>query len=107
MLARWRADVSRWLSEQDAAAQISPEFREHVKLAWYFLTRHGYINFGVSEDIRGRKLERGEYFSPKTIVVVGAGLAGGFHSITLNCRIVLYTRVRDNGKILHPSCFFG
>lgn len=76
MLARWRADVSKWLTLEAAGSRIVPEYRPCVRLAWTFLTRAGYINFGVAEDIAGRRMERGKDFVSRTVVIIGAGLAG-------------------------------
>ena len=47
-----------------------------MRLAWFFLTRAGYINFGVAPDVASRRMPRGMEFTPRSVVVIGAGLAG-------------------------------
>lgn len=72
ILARWRADVSRWLGEEDAGAKIMPKYQHLVSIAWRFLTTHGFINFGVAPAIT----RRASYEHKETVIVIGAGLAG-------------------------------
>ena len=74
MLAKWRADVSRWLTEEEAATKIMPRFKHLVAAAWQFLTSHGYINFGVAPDIAEKALKADD--TNGTVIIVGAGLAG-------------------------------
>jgi hypothetical protein len=72
ILTRWRSDVSRFLTEEEAGAKIAARYRHLVPLAWRFLYRHGWINFGVAPAITS-------YPQPTqkaSVVVVGAGLAG-------------------------------
>jgi hypothetical protein len=73
ILTRWRSDVSRFLTEDEAAAKIASRYRHLVPLAWRFLYRHGWINFGVAPAIMSypQPAQKG------SVVVVGAGLAGG------------------------------
>lgn len=76
VLARWRADVRRYLSLEDACAKIQARFHPLVAHAWRFLSLHGYINFGVAPALLK---EPGGPVVPgnKTVIVIGAGLAGG------------------------------
>ncbi|KAF5835288.1 flavin-containing amine oxidoreductase-domain containing protein [Dunaliella salina] len=74
VLARWRADVTRYLSLEEAGKKIQPKFQPLVKLAWELLSKHGYINFGVAPLLLNEPLSnRGER---KSVIVIGAGLAG-------------------------------
>jgi hypothetical protein len=50
VLARWRADVMRYLTVEEAAQKILPKYRNLVDIAWRFLHIHGYINFGWVTD---------------------------------------------------------
>lgn len=72
ILARWRADPTQYLSEEDAASKILPKHRHLVLTAWRFLDHHGYINWGVAPAIMGRPAQEHD----ETVVVIGAGLAG-------------------------------
>ncbi|GMH38451.1 hypothetical protein BSKO_06335 [Bryopsis sp. KO-2023] len=74
VLAKWRADVSQWLTEEEAAVKIMPKFRHLVTAAWRFLTQYGYINFGVAPAITDRGLKADH--NKGTVIIVGAGLAG-------------------------------
>lgn len=73
ILARWRADVTQYLPEQEAASKILPKHRHLVSTAWRYLDHHGYINWGVAPAVMGRPADEHE----ETVVVIGAGLAGG------------------------------
>ena len=60
------------------------ELRHYARVAWTFLNALGYINFGVAPAIAKRALaapqERG------SVIVVGAGLAGGLpSSLSTSC----------------------
>ena len=76
-LGRMRA-WRRYLSLEDAQSQVLTELRHYARVAWTFLNTAGHINFGVAPAIARRALgapqERG------SVIVVGAGLAGGAHT---------------------------
>lgn len=74
VIAKWREDVSRWLSEKEAALGIRARHQVYVKVAWRFLNTCGVINFGVSRAITKNMREAPVNKPP--IVVVGAGMAG-------------------------------
>lgn len=74
ILAKWRADVSRWLTEEEAAAKIMSKYRHLVSAAWRFLTTHGYINFGIAPEITEQALKADD--TKGSVIIVGAGLAG-------------------------------
>ena len=75
VLFRWREDVSRYLSEEEAGAKVNARHRKYVGVAWRFLNSAGHINFGVGKGL----LERTALLpaSNGTVIIVGAGLAGG------------------------------
>ena len=53
---------------------IKVKHRPYATIAWQFLDRAGYINFGVAPKIVARALAQ-----PRTqgsVIVIGAGLAG-------------------------------
>lgn len=81
VVTRWRADVSRHLSLDDAQSGVLTELRHYAKAAWVFLNAAGYINFGVSPAIAKRTLGGGQ--ERGSVIVVGAGLAGAFLSASL------------------------
>lgn len=74
VLTTWRSDVSRWLSEAEAAAGIWHKHRSYVTAAWRFLHDHGYINFGVAPGIHAAMLATQP--TRGTVIIVGAGMAG-------------------------------
>ncbi|GFZ18307.1 LSD1-like 1 [Actinidia rufa] len=55
ILARWRSNVSIWLSRDHALDSIRLEHRSLVSSAYAFLLEHGYINFGLSPSISEAK----------------------------------------------------
>jgi len=77
ILTRWRADVRRYLSLEDAASRILGKFKPLVQHAWTFLSAYGFINFGVAPKLM-REPERSSMHArtQKSIVIIGAGLAG-------------------------------
>jgi len=72
ILARWRADVNKYLPEHEAASKFLPKHRHLASTAWQYLDQYGHINWGVAEAIMGRPAEP----QAEVVVVVGAGLAG-------------------------------
>ncbi|XP_015581227.1 lysine-specific histone demethylase 1 homolog 1 isoform X2 [Ricinus communis] len=76
ILARWRWNVSIWLTREHALESIRAEHKNLVDSAYDFLLEHGYINFGVAPPIKEAQMGRCERVQKANIVVVGAGLAG-------------------------------
>lgn len=76
ILARWRSNVSVWLTKDHALESIRVEHLGLVNSAYTFLLHHGYINFGVAPAVREAKLRPPEGGLNVDVVIVGAGLAG-------------------------------
>lgn len=77
ILARWRSNVSMWMTRDQALESIRSEHKGLVHSAYKFLLEHGYINFGVAPGIKELKLRsRDGGVEKANVVIVGAGLAG-------------------------------
>ncbi|BDA49228.1 Lysine-specific histone demethylase 1 homolog 1 [Coccomyxa sp. Obi] len=74
ILTRWRENVSRYLTLDQAESGVKPELRKYARVAWTFLNTAGYINFGVAQDIAAKALKTSA--TRGTVIIVGAGLAG-------------------------------
>lgn len=72
VLTRWRADVNRYLSLEEAGLKIQSQFQDLVRIAWEFLNLMGYINFGVNMPARPLPGPK----PTQSVIVIGAGLAG-------------------------------
>ncbi len=104
VLTLWRLDVSRWLTEEEAAAKIMPRFRAMVTAAWRFLTTGGYINFGVGPGIAQRpNIEQ----QRESIIVIGAGLAGGRPHSSQAAPQFHAQPDPGNGRLLNTSSHHG
>lgn len=67
--------VCRYLTEKEAVAAVGYAHRAYAIAAWRFLTKTGYINFGVAPGMSAKQGSTTE--TPKgTVIVVGAGMAG-------------------------------
>ncbi|XP_019168965.1 PREDICTED: lysine-specific histone demethylase 1 homolog 1 [Ipomoea nil] len=103
ILARWRSNVSVWLTKDHALESIRAEHKTLVNSAYNFLLHHGYINFGLAPAIKEAKLKSPEGVSKGTVIVVGAGLSGLvaarqliFLGFTV---VVLEGRARPGGRV--------
>lgn len=66
---------NRWLTEKEAVAAVGYTHRAYAIAAWRFLTKTGFINFGVAPSMSAKQGSSRE--APKgTVIVVGAGMAG-------------------------------
>lgn len=66
---------NRYLSEKEAVAAVGYTHRAYAIAAWRFLTKTGFINFGVAPGMSARQGSNSK--PPKgTVVVVGSGMAG-------------------------------
>ncbi|KAL7227721.1 hypothetical protein ACSBR1_022572 [Camellia fascicularis] len=103
ILARWRSNVSVWMTKDHALESIRAEHRGLVSSAYSFLLQHGYINFGLASAIKEAKLKPPEGFTKKNVIVVGAGLAGlvaARQLIYLGFKVVvLEGRIRPGGRV--------
>ena len=74
---------ARYLTEKEAVSAVGYAHRAYAITAWRFLTKTGFINFGVAAGMSAKQAE-----APKgTIIVVGAGMAGLLHTddLLLDC----------------------
>lgn len=74
VLAKWRSNVRRWMSREEAGSRIMHKHQRLVDVAYRFLNAHGYINFGVAPPMVERCEQEPKY--AESVVVIGAGLAG-------------------------------
>lgn len=66
---------NRYLTEKEAVAAVGYSHRAYAIAAWRFLTKTGFINFGVAPGMSAKQGSSSE--PPKgTVIVVGAGMAG-------------------------------
>jgi lysine-specific histone demethylase 1 len=84
ILARWRADVTRYLSVESACSKIQPRYYRLAQQAWHVLNLNGLINFGVAPDVLHDPIPRSPSSPRKSIIIIGAGLAGLF-TRSLHC----------------------
>lgn len=103
ILARWRSNVSVWLTREHALESIRSEHKALVDSAYNFLLEHGYINFGLAPPIKEAKLRSLDGVERAHVVVVGAGLAGlvaARQLISMGFRVVvLEGRARPGGRV--------
>lgn len=103
ILARWRSNVSTWLTFEQALDAIRPEHKNLVQSAYRFLLEHGYINFGLAPPIREAKLRSFDGVNRANVVVIGAGLAGlvaARQLVFLGFKVVvLEGRARPGGRV--------
>lgn len=77
ILARWRSNVTTWLTRDHALESIRSEHRGLVDKSYSFLLEHGYINFGLAPSIKDACLGvSGGGGEKGSVVIIGAGLAG-------------------------------
>ncbi|VFQ81826.1 unnamed protein product [Cuscuta campestris] len=103
ILARWRSNVSVWLTKDHALESIRAEHKNLVNSAYTFLLHHGYINFGLAPAIKETKLKPPEGVCKGTVVVIGAGISGlvaARQLIFLGFKVVvLEGRTRPGGRV--------
>ncbi|WCJ32125.1 hypothetical protein M5689_013567 [Euphorbia peplus] len=73
ILARWRSNVKAFLSKGQIRETVSNEYGHLLSAAYDFLLYNGYINFGVLSSLTN---DIPEFINHRSVVVVGAGLAG-------------------------------
>ncbi|XP_052191763.1 lysine-specific histone demethylase 1 homolog 1 [Diospyros lotus] len=103
IIARWRSNVSVWMTKDHALESIRAEHRGLVNSAYSFLLQHGYINFGLAPAIKEAKLRPPEGAPKADVIVVGAGIAGLIAArqlIFLGFKVVvLEGRSRPGGRV--------
>ena len=66
----------RCLTEKEAVAAVGYAHRPYAIAAWRFLTKTGYINFGVAPGMAAKQSGNRDEPPKGTVIVVGAGMAG-------------------------------
>ncbi len=66
----------RYLTEKEAVAAVGYAHRPYAIAAWRFLTKTGYINFGVAPGMAAKQSGNRDQPPKGTVIVVGAGMAG-------------------------------
>lgn len=103
ILARWRTNVSVWLTHDQALQSIRSEHKGLVASAYRFLLEHGYINFGLAPAIKEAKLRSFDGIEKGNVIIVGAGLAGLVAARQLVFMgfkvVVLEGRTRPGGRV--------
>ncbi|KAF7813573.1 lysine-specific histone demethylase 1-like protein 1 [Senna tora] len=103
ILARWRTNVSVWLTHDNSLQSIRLEHKGLVASAYRFLLEHGYINFGLAPAIKEAKLRSFDGVEKGNVIIVGAGLAGLVAARQLVFMgfkvVVLEGRTRPGGRV--------
>lgn len=103
ILARWRSNVSAWLTHDHALESIRSEHKGLVDSAFRFLLEHGYINFGLGPAMKEPKLRSFDGAERGNVIIVGAGLAGLIAArqlVFLGFKVVvLEGRARPGGRV--------
>ena len=111
ILARWRSDVNVWLTYDKAVKSIRSEHKALVDVAYRFLIEHGYINFGVSPEIKAKKNSSFDGIERGSVIVIGAGLAGlvaARQLVFLGFKVcILEGRDRPGGRVKTKRMFDG
>ncbi|KAF8411443.1 hypothetical protein HHK36_003993 [Tetracentron sinense] len=104
ILARWRSNVSVWMTREHTLESIRSEHRGLVSSAYSFLLEHGYINFGLAPSIKEANLRLPEGAERANVIIVGSGLAGlaaARHLISFGFKVVILEgRNRPGGRVL-------
>ncbi|GMH17888.1 hypothetical protein Nepgr_019729 [Nepenthes gracilis] len=103
IVARWRSNVSLWITADHALESIRSEHKHLVDKAYRFLLEHGYINFGLAPAIKQSKI-RSEETGKANVVIIGAGLAGltaARQLVSMGFKVVILEgRLRPGGRVL-------
>ncbi|RWR89924.1 lysine-specific histone demethylase 1 1 [Cinnamomum micranthum f. kanehirae] len=105
ILARWRSNVTVWMTKDHALESIRSEHRSLVSSAYTFLLEHGFINFGLAPAIKDAVLKPPpDGMERANVIIVGAGLAGlaaARHLISLGFKVAIVEgRNRPGGRVL-------
>ncbi|XP_077213339.1 LSD1-like 1 [Tasmannia lanceolata] len=104
ILARWRSNISVWMTKDHAMESIRSEHRSLVSSAYEFLLEHGYINFGLSPAIKEVGWSLADGTERANVVIVGAGLAGlaaARQLLSLGFKVAIVEgRNRPGGRVL-------
>ncbi|MQL76661.1 hypothetical protein Taro_009053 [Colocasia esculenta] len=104
IVARWRSNVSVWMTPDQAMESIRNEHRALVLAAYNFLLEHGYINFGLAPAVKEAGWRPPGSPTRANVIIVGAGLAGlaaARHLLSLGFKVaVVEGRNRPGGRVL-------
>lgn len=102
LLSRWRSDVSTPVSLSSSPSPPPSLRPDLLRRAHSFLLHHGYINFGLSPEIKHATMSDG-LNSSVNVIVVGAGLAGlcaGRQLRSMGFKVVILEgRARPGGRV--------
>ncbi|KAJ1384318.1 Winged helix-like DNA-binding domain superfamily [Sesbania bispinosa] len=103
ILARWRSNVSVWLTRDRVDRSIMSGHKGFVEPAYRFLIEHGYINFGLAPEIKAAKKTPFDGSERGTVIVIGAGLAGlvaARQLVFMGFKVVILEgRTRPGGRV--------
>ncbi|XP_065867382.1 lysine-specific histone demethylase 1 homolog 1 [Euphorbia lathyris] len=103
ILARWRSNASVWLTRDQALQSIRTEHKHLVDSAYSFLSEHGYINFGVTPEIKETQMALHQQAERANVIIVGAGLAGlvaARQLVGMGFKVVILEgRARPGGRV--------
>lgn len=101
ILAKWRENVSCWLTMATVMDSIQGQFLHVANVAYNYLSTFGYINFGVAPVINSHIPDEATH---ARVIVIGAGLAGLAAARQLKAFghdvVVLEARKRPGGRVL-------
>ena len=66
----------RYLTEKERVAAVGYAHRPYAIAAWRFMTKTGYINFGVAPGMSAKQSNNRDQPAKGTVIIVGAGMAG-------------------------------
>jgi len=98
ILKLWHQDVNNYVTLRVAMKDIQDKYKAFVLPIFQFLKRFGYINTGVLVGLNSERIDL-----KKTVIVVGAGMAGLAASRQLNSFgykvILIEARERVGGRV--------
>ncbi|KAG6556525.1 hypothetical protein Mapa_001851 [Marchantia paleacea] len=100
ILAKWRENVSCWLTMNTVMDCIQSQFLHVANVAYNYLSTFGYINFGVAPVIKSHIPDEA---TEARVIIIGAGLAGLAAARQLKAFghdvVVLEARKRPGGRV--------
>ncbi|GAB2292009.1 Lysine-specific histone demethylase 1 1 [Dionaea muscipula] len=100
ILSRWRSDASTWITAGHVLESVRPEHRYVVDKAYQFLLEHGFINFGLSPEIKRSNMKS---IDGSNVLIIGAGFAGltaARQLVSMGFKVlILEGRTRPGGRV--------